>query len=161
MIALKVYFLNIVYLITQLIVLLTVKTPKYLVYDNACQLMRHMHKKANTNPSTRFDNIKNVKYVVDRLHIKGHTQKWCLKICHPDLFDDLNGTSTVVCEQINFWLGRLKHIMKHMNATRFNFFLYINLNEHNILKSTGNFNNSILIKYKSCKKLLIVIKTCQ
>jgi len=36
-----------------------------------------------------------------------------------------------------------------MNATRFNFFLYINLNEHNILKSTGNFNNSILIKYKS------------
>jgi hypothetical protein len=37
--------------------------------------------------------------------------------------------------------------MKHMNATRFNFFLYIILNEHNILKSTGNFNNSF--KYKS------------
>jgi hypothetical protein len=96
--------------------------------------MRHMHKKAKTNPSTRFDNIKNVKYVVDRLHIKGHKQKWCLKICHPDLFDDLNGTNTVVCEQINFWLGRFKHIMKHMNATRFNFFLYIILNEHNQLE---------------------------
>ena len=62
---------------------------------------------------------------MDRLHIKGHKQKWCQKMCHPDNSKELYGTNTVVCEQINYWLGRYKHIMKHMNIYRFHFYLHI------------------------------------
>lgn len=53
--------------------------------------------KRKTNPLPRFEKIKHV----DRLHIKGHKQKWC----HPDNFKELNGTNTVICEQINYWLN--------------------------------------------------------
>jgi hypothetical protein len=61
--------------------------------------------KRKTNPLPRFEKIKHVTYVVDRLHIKGHKQKWCQKLCHPDNFKELNGTNTVICEQINYWLN--------------------------------------------------------
>jgi hypothetical protein len=40
----------------------------------------------------------------------------------------------MVCEQINFWLGGFKYAMKHMNVYRYNFFLYIILNELNNVK---------------------------
>ncbi len=113
--------------------------PPYLIYDNACQLMKHMQKKFNDSEkfTQRVQATKDVKYVVDRLHIVGHKQSWCQKMCHPDLYPQLAGVNTMVCEQINFWLGRYKYIMKHMSQTRFNFYLYIILNERNTLKVNG------------------------
>ena len=30
---------------------------------------------------------------VDRLHMKGHTDKWCIENCHPDLFPALKDVS--------------------------------------------------------------------
>ena len=62
--------------------------PPYLIYDNACQLMKHMQKKFTDSEkfTQRVQATKNVKHVVDRLHIVGHKQSWCQKMCHPDLF---------------------------------------------------------------------------
>lgn len=103
--------------------------------------MRHLEKKQrNKNCHERLKSISDIKYVVDRLHIKGHSQKWCTERCHPDLFPELENVNTVVCEQINFWLGKFKHIMKHMNIYRFNFFLFIILNEYNLIKLNGRLN---------------------
>ena len=85
--------------------------------------------------------LKNVKYVVDKLHIQGHTEAWCLQNCHPKLFPDLEPVNTVICEQVNFWLGRYKYIVKHMNIYRFNFFLYIILNQYNKIKINGKFDS--------------------
>ena len=81
-----------------------------------------------------------IKFAVDKLHIQGHKENWCLKNCHPKLFPELNDVNTVICEQINYWLGSYKYMMKHMNVNRFNFFLYIILNEYNKLKINGKFN---------------------
>ena len=99
--------------------------------------MLHIKKQFNNRlqRTQRLEDATKVKYIVDRLHIVGHSQTWCKDICHPDLYPDLKEVNTMICEQINFWLGRFKFIMKHMNQSRFNFFLYLILNQYNKLKS--------------------------
>ena len=77
------------------------------------------------------------KFAVDKLHIQGHKEDICLKTYHPHKYKELEKANTVVCEQINFRIGRFKYIMRHMNAERFNFFLYILLNEMNRIHSEG------------------------
>jgi len=102
---------------------LVVLIPQYLVYDNACQLKRHEKKLVTPHHQTeRLNRVKNIYYVVDRLHIVGHKQEWCKAECHPDLFEELNGVNTVIVEQIYAWLGKFKFMTKHMNLYRFNFF---------------------------------------
>ena len=66
--------------------------------------------------------------------------------CDPKLFPELKTVNTVICEQINYWLGKYKFIMKHMNVFRFNFFLYIISNEYNKIKVNGKFNNINVFK---------------
>ena len=55
---------------------------------------------------------------MDKLHIKDHVGAECKETCHPKLFPMLKDTNTVICEQINFWLGKFKHILKHMSFYR-------------------------------------------
>jgi hypothetical protein len=69
--------------------------------------------------------------VVDKLHIKGHVDPECFSTCHPRLFPELDDNNTVICEQVNYWLGNFKHIVKHMNFYRFNYFLLIILDLYN------------------------------
>ena len=117
--------------------------PQYLVYDDACRLRRFIENRLSdeTRETSRLDNItpNKIIYVVDKLHIQGHTETWCHENCHPRLFPELERINTVVCEQINFWLGGYKHIMKHMNEIRYNFYLYIIFNEYNNIKINGKF----------------------
>jgi hypothetical protein len=72
-----------------------------------------------------------MRLVIDRLHIKNHKGKQCRKHFDADKIQELLDINTVVCEQTNFWLSRFKYIMKHMNAQRFNFFMYIILDKYN------------------------------
>ena len=62
-----------------------------------------------------------------RLHMKGHTGDECKKNNDPALFPELEDTNTVVCEQVNFWLGKFKHILKHINFYRFNSLTFFTL----------------------------------
>ena len=71
-----------------------------------------------------------------KLHIKGHVASFPRE-CHPDEYPDLKLVNTVICEQVNFWLGKFKHILKHMNFFRYNFFLFIILDMYKNLKING------------------------
>ena len=82
------------------------------------------------------------KYIVDRLHIQGHIDEECLNSCNPKLFPELKDVNTVVCEQVNYWLRHFKHIVKHMNFYRFNFFLYIILDLYNQAKIDKKIKNT-------------------
>jgi len=124
--------------------------PSYLVYDNACNLRCFCLNSKNRQliDSNGVDRgrtaiFDKVIFVVDRLHIQGHVDPTCLATCHPKLFPDLIGKNTQVCEQTNFWIGKYKYNVKHMNYVRFNFYFYIIFNEHNKLKMLGvhNFND--------------------
>ena len=73
------------------------RIPEFCVYDDYVSfktIYREMYK------PNRLENIRpdKIKYVVDRLHIKGHTEKWCLENCHPKLFPNLIGVNTEACK---------------------------------------------------------------
>lgn len=90
-----------------------------MIYDDACHLQRFIRDRTKDDSTQRLKNLKNIKFVVDKLHIQGHTEPWCLNNCHPRLFPDLEPINTVICEQINFWLGKYKYILKHSNYLRY------------------------------------------
>jgi hypothetical protein len=110
------------------------------VYDNACNLKRYLKKRINKHSTDRMKNMKNIRFVVDKLHMAGHKEDWCKLHCDPARFPDLLKINTVVCEQINYWLGKYKYSMKNMNVYRFNFFLYIILNQYNKIKCAGKYS---------------------
>ena len=82
----------------------------------------------------RLRDLINKKHIVDRFHINNHVDSWCLKNCNPNIRDDLKGVNTVVVEEINYWLGGYKHMIKHMNYERFHFFIYIISDHYNMEK---------------------------
>ena len=95
--------------------------------------------------SARSKILSNTKVVVDRFHFKSHVDVYCAANNDPDLITDLDDTNTSVCEQTNYWFGRYKYILKHMNLEHFHFFIFIVCDE---------FNKSKLInqKYNELKK---------
>ena len=34
--------------------------------------------------------LSNINIVIDKMHMVGHTDKWCKKVCNPNNFPDLN-----------------------------------------------------------------------
>jgi len=96
------------------------KMPKQCVYDNACKLDKFCMKRSDLSDETGI--FKQIMFIVDRLHIKGHIGIDCKKYNHPINFPNLQGVVTVMCEVINSWASGFCHNTKHMNAIRFNFF---------------------------------------
>lgn len=105
--------------------------PKYLIYDNACHLDEFLRNANVIDKSERGAKINDFEFVIDRLHIKNHTRAICHTNYNPNLYDELFKINTVVCEETNYWLSGFKFIMKHMNADRFSFFLFIILEIYN------------------------------
>lgn len=129
------------------------KIPEYIVYDDGCHLKAFCE--AISGKSQRSRHFTDKKFVVDKLHISNHTDHNCRTTCHPNLFPELNNINTVICEQINFWLGKFKYITKHMNLNRFHFFIYLILDFYNKIKLEGIFNltnKSIILKTNSRKR---------
>lgn len=111
-----------------------------MVYDDACHLKPYCEARAAECLSERVAIFNNIKYVVDKLHIKGHVGEICRNTVHPNLFPELDDSNTVVCEQTNFTIGRHKHQLKHMNKDRYHFFLYILFDMFNKVKIDGKFS---------------------
>jgi hypothetical protein len=107
-----------------------------MIYDNACNFKAFVNGREESSP--RASILKDLIYVVDNLHIQGHVGQKCLKTFHPKLFPEIAPLNTVVCEQCNFWLGKYKYMLKHMNQYRFLFFLFIMCNFYNLMKITRN-----------------------
>ncbi len=134
-----------------LFVQFTDNQPEFIIYDDACHLKRFADntiKKAK-KPSNRLLNFASKKFVIDKLHFHGHTEAWCRTHCNPNNHQILNDVNTMVCEQINFLLGRFKHQMKHMNDGRFFVTAYTITNTLNNLKLNSRFNP---MKYLNLKK---------
>lgn len=81
-----------------------------------------------------------IKYFVDRFHVKGHTTPGCditSDKCqyHPDLtvFEELIGVNTESAEQCFSWLGKFKHSVKYMSQYRYKMFLYFVVTSRNSL----------------------------
>ena len=93
-----------------------------------------------------------ISFIVHKLHIKGNVGDIFKNTVHPDMFPELNKSNTVVCEKINFTVGRHKHPIKHMNKYRFLFFLYILFDMLNEVKITGKFSTCANWEYSKSHK---------
>jgi hypothetical protein len=82
--------------------------PKYICYDNSCQLHKFCLNRKKTSRSIFFeDEI----YIIDRLHVQGHVDQ-CKKVYHPNKYPDIESCNTVICEQRNNWISAFKHMTK-------------------------------------------------
>ena len=93
---------------------------KYLCYDNACHL-------AGVN-----ENLKNKTFVIDRFHLKNHTQTKCKTTHNCETYPQLTGLNTEICEQKFTHVSNLKHQVKHMNKNRFKLFFLEFMNLANL-----------------------------
>ena len=97
--------------------------PKYLVYDDACHLKHFLENNSQLSEDRRAI-FSNKLFVIDRLHYKNHTRKTCSTF-RCDNYEELKETNSIPCEETNFWFGKYKYILKHMNFDRFMFYLFI------------------------------------
>ena len=116
---------------------------KYLGYDRACGLQPFLQNIAKKQVPFATYLLQHVKFLVDRFHVKGHTEKCCMPLennpeCyyHPDLekFKDIHHANTECAEQAFRWLNKLKYTVRQMSRYKFNFFLFELINIHNNIR---------------------------
>lgn len=65
-------------------------TTGFVCYDDGCHLKRyasHSDRRKLTPITMRLSSA--ISIVVDKMHFRGHTDKWCQEHCNPYLFDEL------------------------------------------------------------------------
>ena len=65
----------------------------YICYNDACHLQKYAQNPCRSHLTKTADAISNLKFVIDRMHMKGHTDTWCKRSCDPKLFPQLNNVS--------------------------------------------------------------------
>ena len=111
----------------------------YLGYDRACDLHPFICNLDTKGAYFAWWLYRHVKFFVDYFHVEKHTEACCMPpdnpSCkyHPSLphFSEIRGANTECAEQSFRWLNKLKHTLKHMKQLRFNFCLYIIINQRN------------------------------
>ncbi len=69
------------------------------VYDNGCNLMQFCFSRLDLTKRKKVFEDKS--FVVDRLHITGHTDEFCRDVCHPDKVSSMKGViNTIANKQI-------------------------------------------------------------
>ena len=75
---------------------MTVITLDCICYDDACHLARFARNpcRAELTPQTR--QLASVKMSVDRMHMRGHIDKWCKQNCDPATTPELNNVDCII-----------------------------------------------------------------
>ena len=66
---------------------------EYICYDDGCHLRKFTRNPIRQNVTTTAKRLASVEIVIDKLHMAGHIDKWCLENCDPHLFRDLDKVS--------------------------------------------------------------------
>ena len=74
----------------------------YICYDDGCHLRRFAQNPSRKDLTPTTNNIASIEIVVDKMHIRGHTDKWCLENCDARKHSELNDVSYM-------------HILMHIN----------------------------------------------
>ena len=104
------------------------------IHDDACHLRKCAASRASKSPLARSLAYPQVKYVVDRFHLKGHVDHWCKQHCahtSPENEKSLQDVNTSVCEQQLSKLGRYKFMVSTTGAAIGAFFLQEVVELHN------------------------------
>ena len=113
-------------ILDQLYRLNKISKKSFVIYDDGC------HVYETVNKYKRYKPLKNLKYFIDKFHLRGHVRNQCKTKFNQKLNKDISHLNSEICEQ-NFSL-MLKHryMLKHMSEFHFKFFIiciYDKLNE--------------------------------
>jgi len=123
-------------------------TVGYIIYDDGCHLRKFARNPCRKDTTSTSEQLACLEIVVDKMHIAGHKDPWCLQNCDsrkiPELqkvnygvYDHTYSNSynsyhlniqvdTEVCEQTFSWLSRYSRMTRSMNRSHFMFFvLYV------------------------------------
>ena len=101
--------------------------PLVLIHDDSCHLRRFAAKHARKSPLTEKLQHPHVRYIVDRLHIKGHVDAWCLRECHPDVPGNMpftEGVQTSAAATLNSLMSRHRTAVRCMGRLMRSFFIH-------------------------------------
>ncbi len=70
---------------------------EYLIYDDGCHLRRFAHYPVCRDLTETTRKLAALEIVVDKMHIAGHINKWCLENCDARKVKDLEEVCVVKC----------------------------------------------------------------
>ena len=62
---------------------------EFICYDDACHLKRFAESKKRVGLTEQTKQLAALNIVVDKMHMRGHTDKWCKHNCDPNNFPQL------------------------------------------------------------------------
>lgn len=63
---------------------------EYICYDDGRHLRKFARHPSRRDITLTAQKLASVEIVIDKLHMAGHLDKWCLENCNPHLFQDLD-----------------------------------------------------------------------
>ena len=66
---------------------------EYICYDDGCHLRKFARHTSRKDETITAQKLASIEIVVDKMHMAGHTDQWCLTNCDPHLFSDFNNVS--------------------------------------------------------------------
>ena len=114
---------------------------EFICYDDGCHLRRYARLTSRKDLTATTKHLAQVEILVDKLHMRGHTDPWCKANCDASAFPELDKVRTMnnisaiyvhliltqvdteICEQCFSWLSKYAHITRRMKQSTFLFFL--------------------------------------
>ena len=62
----------------------------FVCYDDGCHLKRYASHHTRKELTRTAGRLSTMNIVVDKLHFRGHVDKWCQQHCNPHTFEELN-----------------------------------------------------------------------
>jgi len=81
-------------------------SKEYICYNDACHLWRYARNPVWRDLTECTKMISQLEIVIDKLHMVGHTDKWCKEVCDPHKFRDLDMVPTYVV-LVHYWSVRV------------------------------------------------------
>ena len=62
---------------------------EFICYDDGCHLRKYAHNSRRKDLTETTKRLAEIEIVVDKMHMSGHTDKWCKTYCDPNKFAKL------------------------------------------------------------------------
>lgn len=69
---------------------------EYICYDDGCHLRKFARHPSRRDITVTAQKLASMEIVIDKLHMTGHIDTWCLANCDPHLFNDLDNVRSCV-----------------------------------------------------------------
>ena len=66
---------------------------EFICYDDGCHLRKYSCNPCRKDETPTAKLLAASEIVIDKMHFSGHTDKWCLATCNPNVFSGLNNVS--------------------------------------------------------------------